>query len=168
MSHSVPARFGPASCCFRAAGTSCAPSLIPSSGSAGADEGFGSSTRPKANSGALTPPKPCSDGGADCASPKTRRSSRAGGCCPALGLPPRVESSRRERLDAQMPVAGAAEEQAGVANAECGHTVSPSKRRRRRFSPGCSNLGKMKRSIMHLSLHSHSQAGRTRAESPHV
>lgn len=74
---------------------------------------------------------------------------------PCLGAP----SCRRERLDAEIPAPGAAQEQAGVANAESGHTVSPSKRRSRCFSAWCSNLGKMKPSIMHLSPQCRSQPG---------
>lgn len=135
-----------------------------------ADEGIGSSARPKAKSGALT------DVGEAAVHPQSSLERLGGGwgrCCPALGLPPRVqglqaESGRRERLDAEIPVPGAAEEQAGVANAVSGHTVSPCKRRRRCFSPGSSNLGKMKLSIMHLSLIPRSRLARASAESPHV
>lgn len=86
------------------------------------------------------------------------RGWRMGQALPCLGAPSRGAGAaggerQRERLDAEIPAAGAAEEQAGVANAESGHTVSPSKRRRRCFAPGRSNLGKMKLSIMHLSPH---------------
>lgn len=119
-----------------------------------ADGGFGSSARPKVNSGALNPSKPqeplAAVGGAGWAAPKSPWSPGAGGWgrrCPALGL-------QVERLDAEIPAPGAAEEQAGIANADCGHTVSPWKRRSRCIAAGRCKLGKMKRSIMHLSLHS--------------
>lgn len=139
------------------------PALSPAQGpwlhgqSPEADEGFGSSAKPKANSGALTPSKPRGLLSAGCAAPKAPGApGMEDGAGAAL---PRGSLLQVERLDAEIPVPGAALEQAGVANAECGHTVSPSKRCSRCFSAWCSNLGKMKPSIMHLSPQCLSQPG---------
>lgn len=126
----------------------------------GADEGFGSSARPKANSGALALPKPqgpLTDRGEPAVQPPKLlelREWRMGQVLPCPGAPTQGGERQEERLDAEIPAPGAAQEQAGIANAESGHTVSPSKQRRRCFSAGRSNLGKMKLSIMHLSPHS--------------
>lgn len=106
-------------------------------------------------------------GGPGCAAPTAPWSSVGGGwgrCYPALGLLPGVEGLQRERCWMQKSLhQEQQEEQAGVANAESGHTVSPSKRRRRCSSAGRCNLGKMKLSIMHLSPHSPLPGWRGRA-----
>lgn len=167
MSNSVPARLGPACCCSKAARTPCAPAqglrqrlkqrrALLISKAKGKFRDSHPFQAPRAalwreGPGRAAPTAPWSSGGGGW-----------GRCYPALGLLPGMEGLlpgmeglQRERCWMQKsPHQEQQEEQAGVANAESGHTVSPSKRRRRCSSAGRCNLGKMKLSIMHLSPHS--------------
>lgn len=174
MSNSVPARLGLASCCSKAARTPCAPAqglfVRGQSPEAEAEEGFAHQQGQRQIQ--RLPPLPSPRAalwreGPGCAAPTAPWSSGGGGwgrCYPALGLLPGVEGLQRERGWMQKSLhQEQQEEQAGVANAESGHTVSPSKRRRRCSSAGRCNLGKMKLSIMHLSPHSPLPGWRGRA-----
>lgn len=135
-----------------------------------ADEGFGSSAKPKANSGALTPSKPQEQLSAGCAAPKAPGApgleDGAGAALPRGSLL-QVESAggrgwMHKSLHQEQHKSRQALQMPSLAT-----PCPPPSAAAAAFLPG-SNLGKMKLSIMHLSPRCSPSLARTSAESPHV